>query len=187
MRLSAASISAVASSGDDCWQFSSARSLESCWDGELFAATQCTTVTQIRVTLTGTAVRLLDGRTRHGPTQRKGRSGVHPAAEIETVVDRLRHTASELQQALRVDVLRSERLAAIGGLRDRRRARIAKPLDVRQAAAGNTRPAGRATLSFRTSQAAANFGRSQRMEGTIQGALGFFPAARAAMCPSRSL
>jgi two-component system sensor histidine kinase HydH len=71
------------------------------------------TVAQIRVTLTGTVVGS-DGEL--GTVRFSGKDDLEfIRQQIETVVERLRRTANDLQQA-RVDVLKSERLAAIGGL-----------------------------------------------------------------------
>jgi signal transduction histidine kinase len=127
------------------------------------------TVAQIRVTLTGTAIGS-DGEL--GTVRFSGKDDLDfIQAQIETVVERLRRTGSELQQA-RVDVLRSERLAAIGGLAAGVAHELRNPLTsvklLLQHAA--SRP-GDAVLPLTKLRLILD--EVGRMEGTIQGLLDF--------------
>jgi two-component system, NtrC family, sensor histidine kinase HydH len=127
------------------------------------------TVAQIRVTLTGPAV---------GPDGDLGTvrfSGTDDLAfiqlQIETVVERLRRTGRELQQA-RAGVLRSERLAAIGGLAAGVAHELRNPLTsvklLLQHAA--SRPGDAVLPATKLRLILDEVG---RMEGTIQGLLDF--------------
>jgi two-component system, NtrC family, sensor histidine kinase HydH len=127
------------------------------------------TVAQIRVTLTGTVVGS-DGDL--GTVEFSGKDDLaFIQQQIETVVDRLRRTANDLQQA-REDVLRSERLAAIGGLAAGVAHELRNPLTsvklLLQHAA--SRP-GDAVLPVAKLRLILD--EVARMEGTIQGLLDF--------------
>jgi two-component system sensor histidine kinase HydH len=127
------------------------------------------TVTQIRVTLTGTAIGS-DGEL--GTVQFSGKDDLDfIRQQIETVVERLRRTGSELERA-RVDALRSERLAAIGGLAAGVAHELRNPLTsvklLLQHAA--SRPGD---AVFPLSKLRLILDEVGRMEGTIQGLLDF--------------
>jgi two-component system, NtrC family, sensor histidine kinase HydH len=127
------------------------------------------TVAQIRVTLTGTTIGPEDDL---GTVRFRRKDDLQfIRQQIETVVERLRRTGSELQQA-RSDVLRSERLAAIGGLATGIAHEIRNPLTSVKLLLQNaaTHPGDALIPQKKLRLILDEVG---RMEGTIQGLLDF--------------
>jgi len=135
------------------------------WFSRRFAQT----VAQIRVTLTGTT---FDSEDELGTVRfRRDDDLRFIQAQIEAVVERLRRTGCELQQA-RSDVLRSERLAAIGGLAAGIAHEIRNPLtSVKLLLQNAATVPGDAVLPQRKLRLILD--EVGRMEGTIQGLLDF--------------
>jgi signal transduction histidine kinase len=127
------------------------------------------TVAQIRVTLKGTS---LEPDDELGTVRFRRKDELQFIREqTETVVERLRRTGSELQQA-RADILRSERLAAIGGLATGVAHEMRNPLTsvklLLQHAGSNPGDAVLPQTKLRLI-----LDEIGRMEGTIQGLLDF--------------
>jgi C4-dicarboxylate-specific signal transduction histidine kinase len=126
------------------------------------------TVAQIRVTLTGTVA---GSNGDLGTVRFSGKDDLaFIQQQIETVVERLRRTASELQQA-REEALRSERLAAIGGLAAGVAHELRNPLTSVKLLLQHAATRGDAVLPLTKLRLILD--EVARMEATIQGLLDF--------------